>query len=64
MTMRIPGLSSGTADPDGVVDITLTDLDTEIARTEREFSVMLEQLTGSASDMAGLAELKKLLGGM
>ena len=62
--MRIPGLSSGTADPDGVVDITLTDLDTEIARTEREFSVMLEQLTGSASDMAGLAELKKLLGGM
>ena len=61
--MRIPGLSSGTADPDGVVDITLTDLDTEIARTEREFSVMLEQLTGSASDMEGLAELKKLLGG-
>ena len=43
--------------------VTMTDLDTEIARTEREFSVMLEQLTGSASDMAGLAELKKLLGG-
>ena len=42
---------------------TLTDLDAEIARTEREFSVMLEQLTGSASDMEGLAELKKLLGG-
>ena len=43
--------------------VTMTDLDTEIARTEREFSVMLEQLTGSASDMAGLAELRKLLGG-
>lgn len=42
---------------------TLTDLDAEIARTEREFSAMLEQLTGNASDMAGLAELKKLLGG-
>lgn len=42
---------------------TLTDLDAEIGRTEREFSAMLEQLTGSASDMAGLAELKKLLGG-
>ena len=43
--------------------VTLTDLDAEIARTEREFSVMLEHLTGSASDMAGLAELRKLLGG-
>lgn len=43
---------------------TLTDLDAEIARTEREFSAMLEQLTGNASDMAGLAELKKLLGGV
>lgn len=43
--------------------VTMTDLDTEIGRTEREFSAMLEQLTGSASDMAGLAELKKLLGG-
>lgn len=43
--------------------VTMTDLDTEIARTEREFSVMLEHLTGSASDMAGLAELRKLLGG-
>ena len=43
---------------------TLTDLDAEIARTEREFSAMLEQLTGSASDMEGLAELKKLLGGV
>ena len=42
---------------------TLTDLDTEIARTEREFSAMLEQLTGNTSDMAGLAELRKLLGG-
>ena len=42
---------------------TLTDLDAEIARTEREFSAMLEQLTGNASDMAGLAELRKLLGG-
>ena len=42
---------------------TLTDLDAEITHTEREFSAMLEQLTGSASDMAGLAELKKLLGG-
>ena len=43
---------------------TLTDLDAKITRTEREFSTMLEQLTGSASDMAGLAELKKLLGGV
>ena len=43
---------------------TLTGLDAEITQTEREFSAMLDQLTGSASDMAGLAELKKLLGGV
>lgn len=43
--------------------VTMTDLDAEIVQTEREFSAMLEQLTGSASDMEGLAELKKLLGG-
>ena len=42
---------------------TLTGLDAEITQTEREFSAMLDQLTGSAFDMAGLAELKKLLGG-
>ena len=42
---------------------TLTGLDAEITQTEREFSAMLDQLTGSAFDMAGLAELKRLLGG-
>ena len=44
--------------------VTLNDLESEIERTEKEFSFMLDELTGSESDMKGLAELKKLLRGV
>ena len=42
---------------------TLNDLESEIERTEKEFSSMLDELTGSEFDMKGLAELKNLLRG-
>lgn len=41
----------------------LNDLESEIERTEKEFSSMLDDLTGSEFDMKGLAELKNLLRG-
>ena len=43
---------------------TLSELDEEIRETERELSEMIGQLTGSAYDMAGLAEIRKMLGGL
>ena len=43
--------------------ITMNDLDADIRRTEKEFTAMLDELTGSEFDMKGLAELKALLGG-
>lgn len=42
---------------------TLNDLESEIEKTEEEFSAMLDDLTGSEYDMKGLAELKNLLKG-
>lgn len=42
---------------------TLHDLECEIEQTEKEFSSMLDELTGSEFDMKGLTELKKLLRG-
>ena len=43
---------------------TLADIDEEIRKTEHELSDMLSQLTGSESDMAGIKEFQKLLGGL
>lgn len=42
---------------------TLADVEKQIATTESELTTMLNDLTGSGTDMAGLAELKFLLGG-
>ncbi|NLY08327.1 MAG: type I restriction-modification system subunit M [Tissierellia bacterium] len=42
---------------------TLSDLEKEIQETESELIKMIDQLTGSESDMLGLAELQALLGG-
>ena len=42
---------------------TLNDLESEIKKTEEEFSAMLDNLTGSEYDMKGLSELKNLLKG-
>ncbi len=43
--------------------VTLNDLESSIEETEKEFSSMLDNLTGSEYDMKGLAELKNLLKG-
>lgn len=43
--------------------VTLNALDADIRRMEREFTAMLDELTGSEFDMKGLAELKALFGG-
>ena len=40
---------------------TLNDLEAEIKQTEKEFSAMIDELTGSEFDMEGLAKLKNLL---
>ena len=45
-------------------ETTFADVEDQIKDTEKELSVMINLLTGSEFDMAGLAELKKLLGGM
>lgn len=45
-------------------DSTLSELEDEIQQTERELAEMLDQLTGNEFDMAGLAELRKSLGGL
>lgn len=43
--------------------VTLNDLDADVRRTGREFTAMLDELTGNEFDMRGLTELKILLGG-
>lgn len=45
-------------------ETTFADVEEQIQDTEKELSGMIDLLTGSEFDMAGLAELKKLLGGM
>ena len=42
--------------------VTMSALDAEIRETERELAAMLGELTGSEADMAGIEELRKLLG--
>ncbi len=42
---------------------TISDIEDEIAETERQLSTMIDELTGNDADLAGLAELKNLLGG-
>ncbi len=44
-------------------EITLDDIEKDIASTETELAGMLSQLTGSEYDMKGIEEFKKLLGG-
>ena len=41
----------------------LTELDTQIATTERSLLVSLDKLTGSDADMQAVAALKQMLGG-
>lgn len=43
---------------------TLSEVETQITETEKELSDMLDMLTGNEFDMQGLAELKKMLGGI
>lgn len=45
-------------------ETTFADVEDQIKDTEKELSGMIDLLTGSKFDMAGLAELKKFLGGM
>lgn len=45
-------------------ETTFADVEDQIQDTEKELSGMIDLLTGSEFDMAGLAELKKMLGGM
>ena len=45
-------------------ETTFADVEDQIKDTEKELSGMIDLLTGSEFDMAGLAELKKMLGGM
>ena len=42
---------------------TYSDVCNQIAEEENELAAMLGQLTGNEHDMAGIAELRKLLGG-
>lgn len=44
-------------------ETTYSDICTQIDEVEAEFAQMLDQLTGNDYDMAGIAELKHLLGG-
>ena len=43
--------------------VTLVDVEKDIVGAETALSKMLNDLTGSDEDMAGLAEWRKLLGG-
>ena len=43
---------------------TFEDVEAQIHDTEKELSGMIDQLTGSEFDMEGLAELRKMLGGL
>lgn len=42
---------------------TFADIENEIINTEKELSMMLDELKGSGTDMLGMAELKKFFGG-
>lgn len=42
---------------------TFADIENEIINTEKELSMMLDELKGSETDMLGMAELKKFFGG-
>ena len=44
-------------------ETTFAEVETQIEETEKSLSAMIDDLDGSESDMLGLAELKKLLGG-
>ena len=44
--------------------VTFESVESEINKVENELSAMIDDLTGSEFDMVGLAELKKLLGGI
>ena len=44
-------------------ETTLSEVETEIRETETELSAMLDMLTGSDFDMAGLKEFRNMLGG-
>lgn len=44
-------------------DSTLANIETEIEKTEKELSSMIDELEGNEFDILGLAEFKKLLGG-
>ena len=44
-------------------ETTLSEVETEIRETEIELSAMLDMLSGSDFDMAGLREFRKMLGG-
>ena len=43
---------------------TFAEVEDQIVETEKELSGMLDMLTGDEYDLKGLAELKKLLGGL
>lgn len=45
-------------------ETTLAAVENQIEETEKELSTMIEELEGSEFDMLGLAEFKKLLGGV
>ena len=45
-------------------DETFEDIENEIKDVEKELTLMIGELTGNESDMMGLNEFKKLLGGM
>ena len=43
--------------------VTMKDIEDDIRHTEKVLSSMLSDLTGSDTDMAGIRELQKLIGG-
>ena len=45
-------------------DTTFSDIEDEIAKTERELINFIDQLKGTETDIKGLEELKSLLGGV
>lgn len=45
-------------------ETTLEDVEAEINETEKELALMIDELVGSESDMLGLSEFRKLLGGV
>ena len=53
---RVQGLGDKYSD-------TLEDIENEIRETEKSLSAMLSELTGDEADMAGIRQLKKMLGG-